>query len=43
MKSEIRLFLQKEEKAKILNLLEDLKDVTNAKDILEGDFGVEFV
>ena len=43
MKSEIKLTISKEDKKKISGLLEDLKDVTNAKEIKEGEFGVEFV
>lgn len=43
MKSEIILTINKEDKKKINDLLEDLKDVTNAKEIKEGEFKVEFV
>ncbi len=44
MKSEIILTITKEDKKKLKDLLEDLKDVTNAKEILEGkEFRVEFV
>jgi valyl-tRNA synthetase len=43
MKAEIILSINKEEKIKIADLLEDLKDVTNAKEIKEGEFKVEFV
>jgi len=43
MKAEIKLILSKEEKTKIANLLEDLKDVCCAKEIREGKFGVEFI
>ena len=43
MKSEIILTITKEDKKKIRDLVEDLKDVTNAKEIKEGEFGVEFV
>ncbi|VVB77750.1 Isoleucine--tRNA ligase [uncultured archaeon] len=43
MKSEIVLTISKEDKKKISDLLEDLKDVTSAKEINEGEFKVEFV
>jgi len=43
MKSEIILTISKEDKKKINELLEDLKDVTNAKEIKEGEFRVEFL
>jgi valyl-tRNA synthetase len=43
MKAEIILTISKEDKKKIQDLLEDLKDVTNAREIKEGSFGVEFV
>jgi len=43
MNSEIILTLPKQEKDKIRDLLEDLKDVTNANEIKEGKFEVEFV
>ncbi|MEK6872625.1 MAG: valine--tRNA ligase [Nanoarchaeota archaeon] len=43
MNSEIVLTLPKSEKNKIKPLSEDLKDVTNTKEIKEGGFGVEFV
>lgn len=43
MNAEIVLNLPKKEKNKISPLLEDLKDVTNAKEINDGWFKVEFV
>ena len=43
MKSEIILTISKEDKKKIQDLLEDLKDVTIAKEIKEGEFKVEFI
>lgn len=43
MNSECILTLSKGEISKISYLLEDLKDVTNAKEIKEGKFKVEFV
>jgi len=43
MKAEIVLHLEKETINKIKDILEDLKDVTNAKEIKEGIFKVEFV
>jgi valyl-tRNA synthetase len=43
MKSEIMLHLGKEEMDKIKELIEDLKDVTCAKEIKEGKFRVEFL
>ena len=43
MKSEIKLVLSKEEKTQIADLLEDLADVTNAREIAEGEFKVEFI
>ncbi|MBS3078720.1 valine--tRNA ligase [Candidatus Pacearchaeota archaeon] len=44
MKAEVKLVLTKEEKSKIVDLLEDLKDVCCAREINEGkEFGVEFV
>ena len=43
MKAEIILTISKEEKNKIKDLLEDLKDVTNAREIKEGNFKVEFI
>jgi valyl-tRNA synthetase len=42
MNAEIILALPDEEKNKIANMLEDLKDVTNSKEIKEGKFKVEF-
>ena len=42
MNSEIILTLNKEDKNKIKSLLQDLKDVTNAKEIKEGNFSVNF-
>ncbi len=44
MKAEVNLTLDKATMKKIKNLLEDLKDVSNAREIKEGtDFKVEFV
>ena len=43
MNSECVIFLNKGDKNKIKELLQDLKDVTNAKDIKEGEFKVEFI
>jgi len=44
MNSEIVLTLEKGEIKKIEGMLDDLKNVTNSKDIKEGkDFGVEFI
>ena len=43
MNSEIILTLPKSEKNKIKSLLEDLKDVTNAREVNEGGFKVDFI
>jgi len=43
MKSGIVLTLPKAEQKKIANMIEDLKDVINSKEVKEGDFKVEFV
>jgi len=43
MKAEVILTISKEDKKKLSELLEDLKDVTNAQEIKEGEFKVEFV
>lgn len=43
MNSKIMLFLSKADQKKIKGLLQDLKDVTNAKEIKEGKFNIEFV
>jgi len=43
MNSEIILTLTKKNKLELKDLLEDLKDVTNAKEIKEGKFGVKFL
>jgi len=43
MNVEIELILPKEEKAKLGKMIQDLKDVTNAREIKQGKFGVEFV
>lgn len=43
MKAEILLTIGKKEYKEITNLLEDLKDVANAKEIKQGDFKVEFI
>ncbi len=42
MNAEIILSLDKKDKEKLKELIEDLKDVTNAKEIKEGKFRVEF-
>ena len=43
MKAEIILTLEKEKMEKIEDILEDLKAVTCAKEIKEGNFKVEFI
>ena len=43
MNSEIILTLEKKDQEKLKEVIEDLKDVTNAKEIKEGKFKVEFV
>ena len=43
MNSEISLTLPKKDKNKLKNILEDLKGVTNSKEIKEGKFKVEFI
>jgi len=43
MNAEIELTLEKKDKTKLKDVLEDLKAVTNSKDIKEGKFKVEFV
>ena len=43
MNSECVLTLSKEDMVRLKNVLNDLKDVTNAKEIKEGKFNVEFV
>lgn len=43
MNSEILLTLTKDDKSKLKDLLQDLKDVTNATSIKEGNLKVEFV
>ena len=43
MKAEIFLTFDKKEKSLIKSVLDDLVGVTGAKEILEGDFAVEFV
>ena len=43
MKSEINLTIKKEDKLFLKNMLEDLKAVTNSKEIKEGEFKVEFL
>jgi len=43
MNAEIVLTITKEDKLKIKELLEDLKNVTNAREVKEGKFKVEFV
>ena len=44
MNVEIKLTLDKEDYALMkMGLLEDLKNVTNAKEIKEGKFNVEFI
>jgi len=42
MNTEITLTIDKKDKTKLKNVLNDLKDVTNASDIKEGKFKVEF-
>lgn len=43
MNAEIVLTISKEDKKKIAEMAQDLKDVANAKEIREGKFGVGFV
>lgn len=43
MKSEIILTIEREEMEKISELLDDLKSVTNSKEIKSGNFSVEFI
>ncbi|MBI2448929.1 valine--tRNA ligase [Candidatus Pacearchaeota archaeon] len=43
VKAEIILTLEKEKINKLKDIIQDLKDVVNAKEIKEGDFKVEFV
>jgi len=43
MKAEIVLTIEKDKSAKIKDILEDLKAVTCAKEIKEGNFKVEFI
>ncbi len=43
MNSEIKLTLDKRDKSKLKHVLDDLKNVTNATEIKEGKFKVEFV
>ncbi|MBI3623171.1 valine--tRNA ligase [Candidatus Pacearchaeota archaeon] len=43
MNAEIILTLESREYSLLKELLQDLKDVTNAKDIVEGEFKVEFL
>jgi valyl-tRNA synthetase len=43
MNSEINLSLDKEELEKFSDLIDDLKNVTNAKEIKKGKFSVEFI
>ncbi|MAG39805.1 valine--tRNA ligase [Candidatus Pacearchaeota archaeon] len=43
MNSEVKISLEKSIIEELAALLDDLKDVTNAKEIVEGDFGVEFL
>ena len=43
MNSEIVLTLEKKDKEKLREVLDDLKDVTNAREIKEGKFRVEFI
>ena len=43
MNSEIVLTIPKENHKTLKDLLQDLKDVTNSKEIKEGKFNVEFV
>jgi len=43
VKAEILLYLEKKDKEKLRDVLEDLKAVVNAKEIKEGKFKVEFL
>ena len=43
MNSEIILTIEEKDYNKLKEILEDLKDVSNAKDIKTGKFNVEFV
>ena len=43
MKSEIRLTIEKKDKEALKEVLDDLKSVTNAREIKEGKFHVEFL
>ena len=43
MNSEILLTIPKEDKEKIQSMLQDLIDVTNAQNIIEGKFKIEFL
>jgi valyl-tRNA synthetase len=43
MNSEILLTISKEDKEKIQPMLQDLMDVTNAQNIIEGKFKIEFL
>ena len=43
MNSEMVLSLNKKDSEKLKDVLNDLKDVTNSKEIKIGKFGVEFV
>ena len=43
MNSEVNITLPKKEKETIAEMLEDLKDVINAKEINEGDFTIKFI
>jgi len=43
MKAEILLYLEKDKQEKLKNVLKDLKAVSNAREIKEGKFRVEFV
>ena len=43
MNAEIILTISNEENNKLKEMLEDLKDVTNAKEIKTGKFKVEFI
>jgi len=43
MNSEINLTISKKHYKKLSNMLEDLKDVSNAQEIKEGKFNIEFI
>ena len=43
MNSEIMLTITKKDKEKLKKIIKDLQEVSNAKDIREGEFKVEFI